>query len=246
MVNDYYDDQKGADTQDSLGPSGVIQQGLLKPRQVLTGGIALFLLGSAIGLYLTYISGPFILILGILSVAAGFFYTAGPAALAYIGLGELTAFMFMGPVMVLGTYYVQARTADVRVFLLSLPIAFLVSAILHANNLRDIEGDRSLGKRTLATLIGRTWGNREYYALLGAAYASVLLLVLARQAPIWTLLVFLTVPTALNNAQRAMTNVEPRALNLVIRRTANLHARFGQLMVVGYVLAMAVQRLAVP
>jgi 1,4-dihydroxy-2-naphthoate octaprenyltransferase len=246
MVNDYYDNKKGADTLDSLGPSGVIQQRLLRPQQVLAGGIALFLFGSAIGLYLTFISGPFILILGILSVAAGFFYTAGPAALAYIGLGELTAFMFMGPVMVLGTYYVQAHTADARVFLLSLPIAFLVSAILHANNLRDIEDDRSLGKRTLATLIGRTWGNREYYALLAAAYASVLLLVFGGQAPIWTLLVFLTSPMALNNAQRAVANVEPRALNLVIRRTANLHARFGQLMVVGFVLAMAVQRLAVP
>jgi 1,4-dihydroxy-2-naphthoate octaprenyltransferase len=243
MVNDYYDDKKGADTKDSLGPSGVIQQGLLPARQVLIGGIVLFALGSAIGLYLTHISGPFILVLGVLSVAAGFFYTAGPAALAYIGLGELTAFLFMGPVMVLGTYYVQTHTADSRIFLLSLPIGFLVAAILHANNLRDIEGDRTLGKRTLATLIGRKWGNLEYYALLAGAYMTVPILILAGMAPLWTLVAWLTLPVAFSNAQRAATNAEPRALNVVIRRTANLHARFGQLMVVGFVLAMALQLL---
>jgi len=243
MINDYYDDRKGADTKDSPGPSGVIQQGLLTPRQVLSGALVLFAVGSLIGLYLTYISGPFILVLGILSVAAGFFYTAGPAALAYIGLGELTAFLFMGPVMVLGTYYVQARTADLRVFLLALPIAFLVAAILNANNLRDVDADRLLGKRTLVTLVGRSWGRREYYILLTSAYASLLALVLLGLAPVWLLLTFVTVPLAINNAQRAGANAEPRTASLVTRRTADLHARFGQMMIIGFVLAMAVQRL---
>lgn len=243
MVNDYYDHVKGVDKQDSIGPSGVIQQGLMTPRQVLVGGLLLFACGSLIGLYLTFISGPFILLLGALSVAAGFFYTAGPAALAYIGLGELTVLLFMGPVMVLGTYYVQTHSADLRVFLLALPIAFLVAAILHANNLRDIESDRARGKRTLATFLGRIWSIREYYLLLASAYVTLLVLVLLGLAPLWTLIVFLTLPVAINNAQRAAANSEVRALNLVIRRTANLHARFGQLMIIGFMLAMAVQRL---
>jgi 1,4-dihydroxy-2-naphthoate octaprenyltransferase len=243
MVNDYFDDRKGTDTKDSLGPSGVIQQGLLTPRQVLTGGLVLFAVGSVIGLYLTYISGPFILVLGVLSVAAGFFYTAGPAALAYIGLGEITAFLFMGPVMVLGAYYVQAHTADVRVLLLALPIAFLVAAILNANNLRDIDADRTLGKRTLVTLIGRTWGRREYYILLSGAYVSLLVLILFGLAPFWLALTLLTIPLAISNAQRVGANAEPQVLSLVTRGTANLHARFGQMMIVGFMLAMAVQRL---
>jgi 1,4-dihydroxy-2-naphthoate octaprenyltransferase len=243
MFNDYFDDRKGADTKDSLGPSGAIQQGLLTPRQVRAGATVLFAAGSLIGLYLTYISGPFILVLGVLSLAAAFFYTAGPAALAYIGLGEATAFLFMGPVMVLGTYYVQAHIADMRVVLLALPIAFLVAAILNANNLRDIEADRALGKRTLVTLIGRSWGNRGYYILLAGAYMSVFTLILLGLAPFWLLLTFLTLPLAVSNAQRAGANAEPRALNQVIRRTANLHARFGQMMVIGFVLSMAVQRL---
>lgn len=244
MVNDYYDHVKGVDGPNSLGPSGVIQQGLIAPRQMLIGGVALFALGSLIGLYLTWISGPFILLLGVFSVAAGFFYTAGPAALAYIGLGELTVFVFMGPVMVLGSYFVQARTADLRVVLLSLPIAFLVAAILHANNLRDIEGDRSLGKRTFATFIGRTWSNREYYGLVGAAYATLLALVAAGVAPVWVLVAGLTAPLAMANFQKTASN-EPRVLNTLIRRTAALHGRFGQLMVIGFILAMAVQRLGI-
>jgi 1,4-dihydroxy-2-naphthoate octaprenyltransferase len=246
LVNDYYDHVKGADRPDSLGPSGVIQRGELTPQQVLIGGVGLFVVGSLVGLYLTYISGPFILILGLFSVAAGFFYTAGPAALAYIGLGELTVFLFMGPVMVVGSYYVQARDADLRIVLLSLPIAFLVAAILHANNLRDIEGDRVVGKRTLATLIGRAWGNREYFVLLAGGYVSLLVCVLVGYAPLWTLLAWLTAPIAWNNFQRAVAGGQSgdlRSLNWVIRRTATLHARFGQLMMVGFIVAMAVERL---
>ena len=143
----------------------------------------------------------------------------------------------------LGSYYVQARTVDLRVFLLALPISFLVAAILNANNLRDVDADRLLGKRTLVTLIGRTWGRRGYYLMLFSAYASLLALVLLGFAPIWLLLAFATVPLALNNAQRAGPNAEPRTLSLVTRRTADLHARFGQMMILGFVLAMAIARL---
>ncbi|MBI1800742.1 MAG: 1,4-dihydroxy-2-naphthoate octaprenyltransferase [Chloroflexi bacterium] len=243
MVNDYFDDRKGVDQPSALGPSGVIQQGLMTRQQVLMGGLTLFALGSLIGLYLTVVSGPFILWLGIFSVAAGFFYTAGPAAIAYIGLGEMTVFLFMGPVMVLGAYYVQAHTVDLRVFLLSLPIAFLVAAILHANNLRDIESDRRAGKHTLATIIGRHWGTREYFFLLAGAYVVMLVLIIASYAPVWMLLTLLTLPIAINGAQQVATDSEPRKLNGVIRRTADLHARFGQLMIISLVLAMALGRL---
>ena len=155
MANDYYDHIKGVNTRDSLGPSGVIQRGLLTPEQVLRGAAVCFGLGIAIGLYLVAVFGWGILWLGLVSVPLAFFYTGKPFHLGYKGLGELIVLVFMGPVMVLGSYFVQVQRFELTPLLLSLPVAFLVAAILHANNMRDLESDRASGKQTLATLLGR-------------------------------------------------------------------------------------------
>ena len=96
-----------------------------------------------------------ILALGLLSVLAGYFYTARPLSLAYVTLGEATVFVFMGPVIIMGAYYVQRQTFALDPLLMSLPVGCLVAAILQANNIRDIEADRGHGKNTLATVIGR-------------------------------------------------------------------------------------------
>ncbi|GAB4544061.1 MAG: hypothetical protein OHK0023_00270 [Anaerolineae bacterium] len=240
LINDYYDFRKGADNEKSLGIGGAIQRKELTPRQVFWGGIFAFGLGSVIGLYIVSVTGPFVLLLGIFSVLAGFFYTAGPAALAYIGLGEITVFIFMGPVIVIGAYFVQAGTLSWEVLLSSLPVGFLVAAILHANNLRDLESDKEIGKRTLATILGRKRANWEYYLLIGATYASVILTTALGIAPWWVLIVFLTLPQAYGLMQRVMVSTEPAALNPVLRKTAQLHARFGMLLVGGWVLALMI------
>ncbi len=243
LINDYYDFVKGADTEKSLGQGGAIQKGHLTPRQVFAGGIAAFALGSIIGLYLVSVIGPFILVLGILSVLAGFFYTAGPAALAYIGLGEITVFIFMGPVIVIGAYYVQAQRLGWDIVLASLPIGFLVAAILHANNLRDLEDDQAIGKRTLATILGRGRANLEYYVLVGGTYVSLLLTILLNISPWYTLVTALTLPAAVALMRRVSVNTEPAALNPVLRKTAQLHMRFGMLLVAGWVIALFINQL---
>ncbi|PJF31916.1 MAG: 1,4-dihydroxy-2-naphthoate octaprenyltransferase [Candidatus Thermofonsia Clade 1 bacterium] len=243
LINDYYDYVKGADNEQSLGMGGVIQRGELTPRQVFWGGIAAFGLGSIIGLYIVSVAGEFILILGIISVLVGFFYTAGPAALAYIGLGEVAVFIFMGPVIVTGAYFVQADQVSLEALIASLPIGFLVAAILHANNLRDLENDRAVGKRTLATLLGRKRANWEYYLLIGGTYATLILIVLFGIAPWLVLLALLTLPQAYGLMQRVAVNTEPAALNPVLRKTAQLHGRFGMLLVGGWVLALMINLL---
>jgi len=242
LVNDYYDHVKGADGPHSLGPSGVIQRGLLTPRAVLTAGLLCFAAGSAAGLLLVALTGPALLWLGVASVLAGFFYTAGPLALAYIGLGEVTVFVFMGPIIVLGAYYVQTERWAWTPVLVSLPVAFLVTAILHANNMRDIEDDRRSGKRTVATLIGRRWSCYEYYVLVGSAYLALLALVLTGILP-WTALIALaTVPLAARAVRLTATATHPRRLNAVLANTAHLHMRFGLLLSLGLAAGLLVQR----
>ena len=240
LTNDYYDFRKGADNPKSLGTGGSLLRGDLTPRQVFLGAMLSFGIGVAIGLYLVTLTGPFIFWLGLFSVAAGFFYTAGPFALAYVGLGEVAVFIFMGPVMVIGTYYVQAQSVTWPVVLASLPVGFLVAAILHANNLRDLESDRQIGKRTLATLLGRAGANVEYYVLVLGTYLSLAVMVLVGVAPWLTLISIVTLPFAIRLMRIVAAETEPKKLHPVLRQTARLHMQFGLLLVMGWAAAWLV------
>jgi 1,4-dihydroxy-2-naphthoate octaprenyltransferase len=233
LVNDYYDHVKGADNEESLGPAGFIQRGVLQPRHVLLAGVLAFALGSGIGLVLVATTDFELFWLGLASVIAGFLYTGAPAHLAYIALGEVTVFIFMGPVMVMGAYFVQTETWSGDAFVLSLPIAFLVTAILQANNLRDIDNDRAVGKRTLATLIGRKGANWEMYILLAGAYVSLGAGILAGAIPWPAVAALATAPLALPIVRVVSRGGSPRRLNMALFRTAQLHMRFGAVMAVG-------------
>jgi 1,4-dihydroxy-2-naphthoate polyprenyltransferase len=238
LVNDYYDFAKGIDGPDALGPAGMIQRGVLSARQVLLFGVGCFVAGAVIGLLLVALCGLGLLWLGVASVVAGFFYTGAPVSLAYIGLGELTVFFFMGPVMVLGAYFVQMGHYAWEPFVVSLPIAFLVTAILHANNLRDLDSDRAKGKRTIATFIGRRPANWEYYLLIGGAYAALAAMVATKVAPWPVLIALLTLPAAVRAVRFTARTAQPRKLNYLLRDTAALHMRFGALLAVGLLVAL--------
>lgn len=240
LINDYFDWKKGADGPASLGIGGAIQRGDLTPTQVFWYGVSAFGLGAAIGLYLVSVTGPFIFWLGLVSVAVGFFYTAGPFALAYVGLGEIAVFFFMGPVMVIGSYYLQTRTVTLPVVLASLPVGFLVAAILHANNLRDLEADRAIGKRTLATLLGRQGANIEYFFLIGGAFVALLVCVALGVAPWLTLASAATLPAAIQLMRVVAREHEPKQLQPVLRQTAKLHTQFGALLVGGWAMALLI------
>ncbi len=242
LVNDYFDHVRGADAKRALGTIGIggaIQRGEMRPAQVLALGLGCFALATAIGLYLVSVSGPWLLWIGLFGLLVGFFYTAGPFALAYVGLGELAVFLAMGPLMVIGAYYVQAGAVTWMVLLASLPVGFLVSAILHANNLRDLDDDRAAGKRTLATLLGRAGANVEMYFLIAGAYVAALIAVLAGAAPWWTALAAVTLPAAWQLARRVSAETEPRGLQAVLKLTAQLHLSFGVLLILGWLGAWA-------
>jgi len=238
LINDYYDWRKGTDTAESLGPNRPLKEKLVTPRQVLIAGLLCFALGGGIGLYLVAARGGlFILVIGVLSVLAGYFYTAGPAAFAYIGLGEVIVFIFMGPIMVVGSYFMLAQEVPLRVVLLAMPIGMLVAAILHANNMRDHDMDRAKGKRTLSNILGRRGSKIEYVFLVGGAFVAMLALVLLRLAPVPILLTLLAAPQAWKLIKRGTGSEDPKVLNGLVRGSASLHGRFGWLMILGVVLA---------
>jgi 1,4-dihydroxy-2-naphthoate octaprenyltransferase len=239
LINDYYDFRSGADSEQSLGPSMVIQRGLLSADQVWRGGIVAFAIGALIGLVLVYQCGWPILAIGIPSVAAGYFYTASPVSLAYVALGELTVFIFMGPAIVVGSYFVMAMHFSVSLSALwaSIPLGFLVAGILHANNIRDIESDTRHGKRTLATILGRAGANYELIALDVAAYATTIIAIVLHAIPWIVLAVFITIPRALDQIRIMTRESDPKKLNLGLFRSIQLHMEFGLLMIAAFLIA---------
>jgi 1,4-dihydroxy-2-naphthoate octaprenyltransferase len=238
LVNDYFDHVKGTDSAGSLGPSGVIQRGKLTPRAVLTGGLVAFAVGAVVGLWITALVGWPILALGLASVAAGYFYTASPLSLAYRGLGEAVVFVFMGPVIVMGSYYVQTETWAWEPFVASLAVGLLVAAILHANNVRDIENDRLHNKWTLAAIAGRPLADYEFVALTLGAYVIVVFMTVFGTAPWPVLITLFTLPLAVRLVRLEANETTARGLNLVLARTAGLHMLFGGLLAAGFALAV--------
>ncbi len=236
LINEYYDGIRGVDDTASVGPSGVIVYGLLSPRAVLAGGIALLAFASLLGLWLVIVAGWPILAVGVLSILAGYAYTGGPLPLGYAGLGDLTVFVFMGPVIVMGAYYVQNQVVSSAAAWASLPIATLVTAILVVNNLRDIDDDRKKGKRTLATIIGAGGTRLEYLLLIVGAYASIVLGAATRALPPAALVMFLTAPLAVRLCRGIYTDVGTGPLTRNLRDTAKLHRWVGLLLALVFIL----------
>ena len=235
LANDLFDFKKGADTHTRLGPTRVTSARLLTPREVEIGMWVVFGLAAASGLYVIYVGGWPMLVIGVASILAGVAYTAGPFPLGYNGLGDLAVFIFFGLVAVLGTYYAQARAVTLVVFLAAVPVGALATAILVVNNVRDADTDRAAGKRTLAVLLGRGAARAEYAVLLTLAYAAPLALWLLRGASVWALLPLLTLPVAVRLARVVITTEGP-ALNRALAGTAQLLALYGVLFALGIAL----------
>lgn len=235
FANDVFDYKKGVDTTERLGPMRVTQAGLLTPRQVLIGMWLTFGLAALAGLYLIWIGGWPIVMIGILSVAAGIAYTGGPFPLGYKGLGDLFVFIFFGLVAVCGTYYVQAGTVSAAAVWAAVPMGLLATNILVVNNLRDIDTDRVTGKKTLAVRLGVRGTQIEYLLLLIASYAVPLVMWWLGGTTPWVMLAWLSIPLAIF-LWRQILREKGRALNIALAGTARLELVYGMLLSAGLII----------
>jgi 1,4-dihydroxy-2-naphthoate octaprenyltransferase len=236
LANDLFDFRKGADTPDRIGPPRVIPMGWLSPGAVRDGMVIAFAVATVAGIYLVEIAGWPVVAIGLASIAAGVAYTAGPFALAYVGLGDAFVFFFFGFVAVMGTFYVQAGALDPEATLAAIPVGALATAILVVNNLRDVETDRAAGKRTLAVILGPRAARAEYGALLFAAYSIPLGLWAQGLHTAWILLPLATATLAARTFHTVVDQTGGPALNRALVDTARLHALFGLLFAAGMVL----------
>jgi 1,4-dihydroxy-2-naphthoate octaprenyltransferase len=236
FANDVFDFEKGADTAERLGPVRAVQAGLLTASTVRRGLYVVIALALLVGAYLTAAAGPIIVVIGLASIAAAVAYTGGPYPLGYHGLGDVFVMLFFGFVAVLGTTFVQVGRITELALYAAVPVGALATAILVVNNLRDIETDRSAGKRTLAVRFGERGSLVEYAALLFAAYAVPVLLLVAKHAPVTVLLPLVTLPLG-GRLVRAVARERGRALNPLLKQTALLLLAYGLLFALGLVVA---------
>ncbi len=231
MLNEYFDHVQGLDNSRPQRADQVVKTGVLQPRALLRGGMLTMLFGALCGLALVAQTELVLLVIGVLSVLAGYFYTAKPLALGYRALGEVTVFIFMGPVIVMGSAFVHTLDWTLGALLLSVPLGLLVTAILHVNNVRDMEFDRAHGKRTLANLLGRRVAAIEYVLLILAGYPVLVAGVLLGDIPAAALLALVTLPSAAKLARDFNTTATAGVFPLdgFMIRTAKLHRNFGYL-----------------
>jgi len=234
VANDLYDFKRGADAGERLGPTRVTQAGLLTPGQVQRGLYMLIGFALIIGIYLVLQAGWPILVLGLAAILSAIAYTGGPFPLAYHGLGDLFVFLFFGLAATAGTYFVQAGSVNPLVWWMACAMGWLIVAILVVNNLRDIDSDRSAGKRTLAVLLGVNGARLEYAFCILGAYAIPVLTWIVGMTPIWGWLVFLSAPMAWRNVKAIHTD-SGRALNKALARTGQLGLVYAVLFSIGII-----------
>ncbi len=233
FANDVFDFERGADTEARIGPPRAAQLGLLTPRQMKIGTAAAFGSAVLVGVYLVAIGGWPIAVVGVLSIAAGLAYTGGPFAFGYHGLGDIAVFAFFGIVAVCGTYYVQVLALSPIAFAGSLPIGAFATAVLVVNNLRDVDTDRSAGKRTLAVRFGRRAARFEYAGLLVFAYAMLPVLWFAGASRAAMIFPLATLPLAALLIRTVWTASDGPTLNAALARTAVLEVAFAVLLACG-------------
>ncbi len=233
LANDVFDFEKGADTGDRLGPPRAAQRGLLTPAQLKRGMFGVFALALLVGVYLSLVAGPIIVAIGLVSILAAVGYTGGPWPLGYHGLGDLAVFSFFGLVAVVGTTFVQIGAMPALAWTSALPVGALATAILVVNNLRDIESDRMVGKRTLAVRLGARGARAEWFGLVAGAYAISVLPLVFFDTGFWILLPWLSAPWAFSLWRVVRAEASGAELNQALVGTARLGVLFSLLFAIG-------------
>jgi len=239
LANDVYDDERGADTAARLGPTRVTQSGLLSRRQVKTGMAVVFAIALALGVYLTFVRGPLVLVIGVASIVSAIGYTGGPYPLGYHGLGEVFVFIFFGLVAVVGTYWLQTGETAPAAWLMAVPLGLLITAILVVNNLRDIEQDRVAGKHTVTVRIGVRATRLEYAACVAGAYLTVAIGAAVGLLPWAALMTWLSIPLAWHVGRVVYTQAG-RPLNRALAGTGQITLAFSVLFALGLLLVKLV------
>ena len=197
LFNEYYDYKHGLDKVDSEGISGSIVKGNLSTKEVMVGALVLYALAFVFGLILTFMTSIYVLLVGLVCMLAGYFYTGGKYPIAYSPFGEVVSGFFMGTIIIALSFYFQTGYVNADIIVVSLPLFIMIGAILLANNIRDLDNDKESGRRTYAILVGRNNAIKTMAISFIVVYLLNVLFIITKYASWWNLLVFVTIPLAI-------------------------------------------------
>ena len=253
MLNDYFDYKSGNDLmvkhQNPFAGGGrILTAGLISPSKHLTVSLSSLVIGCMIGFYLVFAQGlPMLFWLGLVGVISAYFYVGPPLKLAYRGVGEIIVGLNFGPIMTLGSYYVQTGSWSVAAltepFLASLPIGLLIAAVLWINEFPDVDADRAVGKKTLVARLGYLRSVSVFITLLAVSYLLVISYSLLRVfdslqiTSYTTLIVLLSLPLGIKAVRVLRASYQdPHAIIPANAGTIMLHLSFGLLAIAGFVI----------
>lgn len=234
LFNEYYDFKRGLDTAESVGIGGGIVRHGLKPKNVLTVAILLYIFAAIIGVYICASSSWWLVVVGLFGMAIGYLYTGGPLPIAYTPFGELFAGALMGSGFVLISYFIQTGTVTLLSFMISIPAMILVGAINMSNNIRDIEEDTKGGRKTLAILLGRDAAVMALANAFFISYLWIIILIVIGDLSAWALVVLLSLPKPISAIKAFRNGVkEPALMRTAMKSTALTNTLFSFLLSIG-------------
>ncbi|MEL3973918.1 1,4-dihydroxy-2-naphthoate polyprenyltransferase [Rossellomorea oryzaecorticis] len=237
MFNEYYDYKRGLDTEHSVGIGGAIVRNGVKPSTVMNIAFSFYGIALVLGFYIVANSTWWLAVIGILCMAAGYFYTGGPMPIAYTPLGEIVAGLFMGLIIILISFYIQTETITAESILVSVPVSILVGLILLANNIRDLDGDKENGRKTVAILLGKKGAIVLLGSMFFVTYAWVAGLVLFGDVSPWIFVSYLSIPKAVKATKGFIGKSQPIEMMPAMKATAQTNTIFGFLLSIGLLLA---------
>lgn len=233
MFNEYYDFKRGLDHENSVGIGGAIVRHGVKPDTVLKLAFGLYGISLLLGVYICMNSTWWLAVIGLICMAAGYFYTGGPVPIAYTPFGEIVAGFFMGMLIILIAFYIQTGTVTSTSILISIPIVILVGAILLANNIRDLDGDKENGRKTLAILVGRKNAVYLLASMFIVSYIWVFVMIGISDISAWLAIVVLSAPKAIKATKGFIGKTIPIQMMPAMKATAQTNTIFGFLLSVG-------------
>ena len=230
LFNEYYDYKHGLDKIDSEGISGSIVKGNLSSKEVMVGALVLYVLAFGLGLILTFMTSIYVLLVGLVCMLAGYFYTGGKYPIAYSPFGEVASGFFMGTIIIALSFYFQTGYVNADIIIVSLPLFIMIGTILLANNIRDLDNDKESGRRTYAILVGRNNAIKTMAISFIVVYLLNVLFIVTKYASWWNLLVFVTIPLAIKIIKGFSKNNHKKTMAPYMVLTAKLTIFVGFIM----------------
>ncbi|KON71029.1 1,4-dihydroxy-2-naphthoate octaprenyltransferase [Peribacillus butanolivorans] len=233
LFNEYYDFKRGLDTEESVGIGGGIVRHGMTPKLIMTLALSMYVIALILGIYICAVSSWWLAGVGLVCMLVGYLYTGGPLPISYTPFGELFSGLFMGFLIILIAFFIQTGFVSTTAILIAIPSGILVGLINLSNNLRDHDGDKAHGRKTMPVVMGRKNALTFMAIMFAFSYLWLVGLVLAGSVTSWILLAFLSIPKALAAIKGFVGKTSPITMVPAMKATAQTNTFFGLLMAIG-------------